>query len=298
LHDVVRHGSSELLDLAELMATQETLRPSPGVDPRLPSGTAPLRAGVPLSLVKAPNGWTAQDYEHFSLDLLYDFWWLTNDPLARDEIARAAAGLRALLPAIPFSTSRGEGWCLQAGTLAGRALGDAGLLELLRERVAHEIAPVLARSPKHVAIPQPPHAEALGPTTRFDAPWQMAALVHGLAALHRATDDPLLPGLVMRVAAAMVGPGWVEGEGPKYLVSEQDPGRYMLAVGTDPLEGTAWMEIGAFVLAKKFSQDEQERALLTRRAAEIVMPWRAGRVGAESHNPWFQLWLASEEDAR
>jgi hypothetical protein len=143
---------------------------------------------------------------------------------------------------------------------------------------------------------QPPHAEGLGANDSFDAPWQMAALVHGLHALFLATGDPEVAAAAVRTARKMAGPGWVDGVGPKYLVSAQDSGRFMMPVSYPPLEGTAVMETGAFALAAEMTDDPEERSLFLDRAGFILNAhvdpdsgprerWLAGA------NPWLQIAL-------
>src|SRR5262249_15700811 len=134
LHNLLRWQSPLLSLCAEGMVLQQTLRPTPGRNPARPPEQAAWRQGIGPLGQYAPHGFTAPDYEHFSVILLYDGWWLTGDPLARDELARLGRGVRAELQAVPFLTSRGEGWCLQSGVLIARATGDAALLEWLRRR--------------------------------------------------------------------------------------------------------------------------------------------------------------------
>ncbi|HLQ37509.1 MAG TPA: hypothetical protein VK348_06895, partial [Planctomycetota bacterium] len=140
LHTVLRWRSAELLHAAEGMLLQQPLRPTSGRAPALPIAGAPYRQGLGPIAVHAPHGFTAVDYEHFSALLLYDYYWLCGDPLALDELARLGRGLRAELAALPFKTSRGEGWCMQSGALIARATGDRALAEWLQQRFEQQIA--------------------------------------------------------------------------------------------------------------------------------------------------------------
>jgi hypothetical protein len=289
LHNAVRWSSTELLEAAESMVLQQCLRPPPAHRPRLPADTERWRRGLSERSVQRPHGFTSLDYEHFSVDLLYDYWWLTGDPLAREELARAGRGLPKLLAGLPFLTARGEGWCLQAGVLIARATGDRGLLDALHERFVTAVLPALGRPPQGWALRQPPHADAFGDNVPFDAPWQMAALVHGLHALFVETGDARVREAAVRTAEIMATAGWIEGEGPKYLVSALDPREFRRPVGFGVLEGTAWLQLGAFVLAAELAADGALRDLLERRADAVFAPWRfASWVGS---HPWFQLYL-------
>lgn len=299
LHDVVRWASLPLLWAAETRVLQQTLRPTPGWRPRRPADTEAWREGLSARALRRPHGFTPLDYEHFSVDLLYDWYWLTGDPLARDELARAGSGLRRILEGLPFLTARGEGWCLQGGVLVARATGNRDLVEWLRRRFVERVLPRLGRAPAPAALAQPPHPDAFGPGEDFDAPWQMAALVRGLYALWVETGDARLAEALVRVAEIMAGPGWVEGRGPKYLVSARNPDRYVMPIGYGPLEGSALMEVGAFVLAAHVTRRDDLRALFRRRAAAIARPWiRSHGPGPAGSNRWLQLWLDRETALR
>ena len=301
LHNALRWGQPELLAAAEGMVLQHTLRPTPGARPDQPADTVPWRQGMGRLAQEMPHGFRAADYEHFSVNLLYDWYWLTGDPLARDEMARMGRGLPGLLAAVPFLTCRGEGWCLQGGAMIARATGDRALAAALAHRVATVVEPAMGPPGAAWVLKQPPHTEALGAEDEFDAPWQMAALVHGLHALHGTPgvgteDRERLARAVLRTARAMAGPCWVDGEGPKYLVSVRDPNRYRMPVGHGTLVGTAWMQTGAFVLASELTGDPGDRELFKSRAEAIAAPLLApdaapevlARVGA---SPWLQLFL-------
>ncbi|MHC4918545.1 MAG: hypothetical protein ACYTKC_03020 [Planctomycetota bacterium] len=291
LHNVLRWASGPLLTAAEGMVMQHCLRPPPGRAPRLPPGTKPFRVGLSDRTIQAPHGFTALDYEHFSIDLLFDYYWLTGDPLALMEMRRTVAGLPTLLAGLPFLTCRGEGWCMQAAALHEMATGDRALLDFVRQRFRNDVQPKLGPKGASWVLRQPPHKDAFGPSVFFDAPWQMAAFVHGLHAMYRRTGDAMFRDAVLRTARVMADPGWLEGTGPKYLVSALDPGRYTLPVGYGPLEGTAIMQTGAFVLAEKMAADVDDKQLFRRRARFIYAPYEKAEPEVNAANPWFQLML-------
>jgi hypothetical protein len=294
LHNVLRWRSTELLRLAEAAVLQQTLRPTPGTRPRRPDDTEAWRQGLSQRAEERPHGFTALDYEHFSVDLLYDLYWLTGDPLARAELVRAGSGLRPLLEGLPFRTARGEGWCLQGGALIARATGDREIVEWLLTRFRREVLPELGGGTGEPwAIAQPPHTDALGPGDRFDAPWQMAALVHGLHALWSETGASDVRDALLRVARTMATDGWVPDVGPKYLYATRAPDRYRMPVGHGPLEGTAWMEIGAFVLAAEAAVTESDRRLFESRADFVVggSTGVSAAAGGGIASTWFQLYF-------
>lgn len=290
LHNVLRCESPPLLAAAEAAVLQQCLRPPAGRPPRLPDDMAAFRAGLSPRAIAKPHGFTALDYEHYSVDAWFDWYWLTGDPLAFDELALCGRDLQPLLERLPFLTSRGEGWCLQAGVSIARATHDQALLARLLARHQSLVRPRLGEAPQPFAIAQPPHADAFGPGVEFDAPWQMAALVHGLVALWRATGALDLVADIERVADVMAGPGWVEGKGPKTLVSAADAGRYTLPTEHDVTEGTAVMQLGAFVLAAEATDDPARQELYRRRAAFLAAAHERNAEAAAT-SPWFQVWF-------
>lgn len=294
LHNVLRWRSATMLSIAQVRVHQALLRPLPGHQARLPAATEALRQGLSARAMQRPHGFEALDYEHASVDLLLDLWWLTGDELVRDELRRHGAAIVALLQRIPFMTSRGEGHCAQALAAVAWATGDDQLLAWAVRRVHEQVLPRLSESPL-VALAQPPHPEVLGGDAWFDAPWQMAALVHGLCALHRRTGDPAIAAAAVDVARKMAVHGWVEGQGPKYFMHARDPQRFCMPRGIPPLQGTASFAASAFVLAAELAGDDHElRQLLAARADTIVAGSRGvgGLLSPQTRaDPWFQSWL-------
>ena len=298
LHNVVRFGSAELLRCAEGMALQNCLRPTPGLPVRAPTPSVRLRQGLSERSVRAPHGFTALDYEHFSADLLYDYYWLTGDLLARDELGRIGAGLRAVLAKVPFQTCRGEGWCMQAAVLIARACGDDALVADVGERFRTRIEPLMGGAGAAHVLKQPPHPSAFDGRTPFDCPWQMAAFVHGLAAMYAQTGSETYRAAAVRVARVMAGPGWLRGHGPKYFIAANGSGDYVMPIGFGPLEGTALMEIGGFVLAESMATEDRDKGLFLRRAGALFEPYQRVSPQRNAMNPWFQLYLDRQGQRR
>lgn len=294
LHDLVRWRSASLADVAEAMVLQHTLRPTGGRDTRLPKDTAPHRAGLQQQATWAPHGFPRPDYEHVSASLLFDWWWLTGDPLAHDELQRLGTSVRAMLTAVPFRTSRGEGRCLEAGALAAMATGDRELRAFLVDHALQRTKASLAGPGALVAIAQPPHVLALDGSMPFDTTSQMAALVRGLAALHRATGEGALVPLVERIADVMADPAWHPLEGPKTVVGAADRSRYSFAASPEDRSGSDRTLIGAFLVAAELATGTERIALLRQRADFLVQrelglqPDDAVQRRAMA-NPWLQI---------
>jgi hypothetical protein len=299
LHNVLRWRRPELLAAAEGMVLQHTLRPTAGRVERTPADTGAHRQGLLPLAQAAPHGFTAPGYEYVSALLLYDWYWLTGDALARDEMARLGGAVRKLLAAAPFRTSRGEGQCLLAGVLCARATGDAALLADLAAHARAVLLPILPGAGSAAALAQPPHPAVLDGRTRFDAPWQMAALVRGLAALHFATGAAEFAAAAVRIADAMAGPGWIDDVGPKTFVSAGDPSRYTLAALPEDRAVSDRMTIGAFALAAELAGDPATAARHQARAGFLLVRELQGRDGPgrqrTAADPWLQVALDRRE---
>ena len=294
LHDVVRFRSPELLRAAETMVLQHGLRPTLPLPARQPRDLAAYRQGLGPRSLAAPHGFVALDYEHFSVDLLFDYYWLTGDAWARAELVRAGETLRHVLQQLPFSTSRGEGLVLTAGVKIARATGDCSLVDQLRQRFFDLVVPALGPGNVAHAVPQAPHPDAFGETDSFDAPWQLGLLVHGVHALWRETQDPRLVDVARLLAAKMSGPGWVDGVGPKFMVSARDPTQHTMPLLGQPLGGVAKIQLGAFILADEMHRERfgVGLPLALQRAAAIASmsaPPDSLVIGAGS-DPWLQVY--------
>ncbi len=294
LHNALRWRSAPLLTVAEGMVLQHPLRPTGGRAPGRPADMAPYRQSLRAQSESAPHGYPRIDYEHVSAHLLFDYFWLTGDELARDELRRLGRALPQMLAAVPFRTSRGEGRCLEAGALCARAAGDRELLARLCEHAAGALASAMAPQGSQGALFQPAHPLVLEGKCAFDAPAQMAALVRGLAALQAASGDERLRPLLVRTADAMAGPAWSGSTGPKTLVGAPPGGRYSFAASPEDLFGANRTLIGAFLLAAEQATDETRAQLYEQRADFLIrreLPPTAtlsARLLAAA-SPWLQI---------
>lgn len=245
-----------------------------------------------------PNGVSAYDYEHMTVDRLYDFYCLTGDAWTREELRVLGHQLRGALPnrfryfySNMFS-SRGEGWCMKALVLCWLATGDERLKRHGIERLHAVIDRDRGKPPNAYAVSQEPHPNAFGPDVRWDAPWQQAAFVMGMAAGYRYFGDPLFREVALDVTGWMARQGWAEGIGPKYFVAVEDPERYSLPQGYSPLAGTAEFQVTAFVLGAELAEElgRYDDARLFRERADRIVGGRAAQPESYA-NKWFQIWL-------
>ncbi|MBK8980210.1 MAG: hypothetical protein IPM29_30280 [Planctomycetes bacterium] len=292
LHNLLRWRSADLWSLAEAATLQHTLRPTPAEPPRLPAELAAYRQGLSPRALREPHGFTSLDYEHFSVDLLFDWYWLSGDPSARDEIRRMTSALPGLLAALPFETSRGEGRCLKAAVLGAIACGDETLLAPVADRFAARIVPRLGvLRGEGWALAQPPDVRALGADVAFEAPWQMAALAEGVHALWRERGDDSLRELVVRIGVAIATAGFEDGVGPKSFFAVRDPSRFARPIGHRPTEGTAWFSITTLALAGALATSTTDRSAVDRAADFLVRSNLETAPAAVRGNVWFQVFL-------
>jgi hypothetical protein len=300
---VLRWQSPELLRAAEAMALQQTLRAEAGRPLEMPAAMEPYREGLGPLARSYPHGFTAVDYEHASAHLLFDYHWLTGDPLAREELARTGRSILRLLRSVPWRTSRGEGQCLEAGVLCARATGDDVLLAALAAHARENVMPALQDLDAGVAIAQPPHPRVLDGQQPFDAVWQMAQLVRGLSALARATGSLELRRAAVRIAVAMGTAGWVDSVGPKTFVSARGADRYTMAAFPADYRSEARMTIGAFGLAAELAEDPGEARLLADRAGDVLSRLlrpdaSPAELALARADPWLQVVLDRKERRR
>jgi hypothetical protein len=263
---------------------------------RIPKAYERYREGLKLPWI-GPYGMNAYDYEHFTVDILYDYFCLTGSPWVREELRLLGQHLKGLLTPKKYNrrwvgTSRGEGWCMKALALCFYATGDPSLKRHGIERLHKILDRDRGKGDLPYASRQYPHPNAFGKGVYWDAPWQQGAYVMGMHACFQAFGDPLFRTLAIDVAKFMAGPGWVEGVGPKYFVNVDNPKQYKLPVGYGPLGGTGEFENPAFVLAAELAETigkiGEEKRFMDR--AWTILEAHAHRgMGDLCANKWFQI---------
>ena len=132
------------------------------------------------------HGFTHYDTEHWSSDLLYDYWTVSNDAWAKEELRLLGHCLKGTMRLKNASTmhlqaARAEGWCMMGFVQCWLASGDDSIRQHAVRRVL-EVAD--AENMKWHAskcfVMQGPYSGAGFPgVTEFFMPWQHAAVVYG-----------------------------------------------------------------------------------------------------------------------
>lgn len=145
------------------------------------------------------HGWEHFDHEHWTTDLLFDYWTVSGDEWARAELRQLGQSLKALMRLTIYSTAwiqavRAEGWTMQSFAQIYQATGDANLRNYALRRV-HEIIDVQRgkNHPSKALAFQTNYPGTAWPMDHeFYMPWQHGALLYGYLGAYRMFQDPLL----------------------------------------------------------------------------------------------------------
>lgn len=143
------------------------------------------------------HGWTWGDEEHFSVDLLFDYWTLTGDAWAHEEIRQLGQTLKGLHHYHGFSTSgvrpaRAEGWVMQAFVQVYQATQDENIKTYALERIRRVVRTGRNHGSRALGIQwNYPGTGFGGSSHSFYMPWQHGAVLYGFIAAHEFFDDPM-----------------------------------------------------------------------------------------------------------
>ena len=162
------------------------------------------------------HGFEHFDLEHWSSDLLFDYWTISGDEWARHEVRQLGESLRSMMRpwgtlAVPMQAPRAEGWSVQGLVQAFLATGDLrfrnvaldrlhDIIDEQRERLHPSCAMQIIGSSPRTGFPNP---------HEFYMPWQHGAVLYGYLAGYKFFGDPLF---LERCAdaAKSVEYGWVD----------------------------------------------------------------------------------------
>ncbi len=145
------------------------------------------------------HGWEHFDHEHWTNDLLFDYWTVTGDCWAHEELRQLGQTLKSMMRLSTYATQyiqavRAEGWTMQGFVQCYLATGDENLKTYALRRV-HENVDVQ----RHKDHPSKAMGfqENYGGTTwpmnhEFFMAWQHGAVLYGYLGAYRHWTDPKL----------------------------------------------------------------------------------------------------------
>lgn len=161
------------------------------------------------------HGWEHFDHEHWSNDLLFDYWCVSGDAWAKEELRQLGESLKALMRLRTYATChlqavRAEGWCMQGFAQIYQVTQDASLKAYAMRRV-NEIVEVERRkdhASKALAFQSNYTGTHFPLNHEFFMPWQHGALLYGYLGAWRAFREPILLDIAEDVVA-MLDYSWV-----------------------------------------------------------------------------------------
>ncbi len=145
------------------------------------------------------HGWEHFDHEHWSTDLLFDYWTISGDEWAKSELRQLGQSLKSLMRLQTYSTQycqavRAEGWTMQGFAQVYVATGDASIKDYALRRLNENIDP--GRNTGHASRALQFQSNYIGTrfplNHRFFMPWQHGALLYGYLGAWKFFQDPLL----------------------------------------------------------------------------------------------------------
>jgi hypothetical protein len=241
-----------------------------------------ISAGQPKA-----HGWEHFDHEHWSTDLLFDYWTVSGDAWAKEELRQLGESLKGLMRLQYYYTSslqaaRAEGWCMQGFAQVYQATRSDSLKTYAMRRV-NEIIEV-QRKKNHASRAMTFQGNYLNTGYPFNheffMPWQHGAVLYGFLGAYRSFNEPILLRIAEDVAYT-VEYSWVSNvtssqfgfvqQGLRYYVPVSHNGTPVQAnywdglsqgirFGDSPLGGAHTFLIGGLFLLAETSNDAAVRA--------------------------------------
>lgn len=266
------------------------------------------RTMVPSGSQRA-HGFEHYDHEHWSTDLLFDYWTMTGDAWAQEELRQLGQSLKSLMRLRTYSTRfiqavRAEGWTMQGFAQVFLATGDPSIKDYALRRVREVVEPQRMQSHASKALAfQSNYAGTGFPLNhRFYMPWQHGALLYGYLGAYRFFRDPQLL-RICEDSVTAVQYAWLTNyqdpqrglvaNGLRYYVPTEHNGTPVAANYFDATVGVRWGDsplggahiflIGGLLLLADTTQD----AALRTRALQYGRLLRNGPLSADSRwNKW------------
>lgn len=156
------------------------------------------------------HGWLHFDHEHWSTDLLFDYWTISGDAWAKEELRQLGQSLKGLMRMQYYYTqyiqpARAEGWCMQGFAQVYQATQDQSIKDYAMRRVNEIIDPERRKDhPSRAMMFQQNYASTQYPLNHeFFMPWQHGAVLYGFLGAYRCFDEPILMEIAEDVATTV-----------------------------------------------------------------------------------------------
>jgi hypothetical protein len=245
------------------------------------------------------HGWEHFDHEHWTTDLLFDYWTVSGDEWAREELRQLGESLKGLMRLSRYNTAavqavRAEGWTMQGFVQVYQATGDQALKDFAIRRLREVVDP--GRMQNHASKALVFQGNYVGTgfplNHRFYMPWQHGALFYGYLAAAYYLQEPLFL-QICEETLTCVEYAWVTNyqdpargfvpNGIRYYVPvefngapipphfwDADP-QIGVRWGDSPLGGAHTFLIGGLHLLADWARDGGTRARALQRA-QIMVP--------------------------
>lgn len=163
------------------------------------------------------HGWEHFDHEHWSCDLLFDYWTVSGDAWAKEELRQLGQSLKGLMRLQTYYTSnlqaaRAEGWCMQGFAQVWQATRDPSIRDYALRRAAEVIEAQRHKEHASRALTFQGNYPSTGyPLNHeFFMPWQHGAVLYGFLGAYLVFDAPQLLRIAEDVTTT-VEYSWVAG---------------------------------------------------------------------------------------
>ena len=153
-----------------------------------------LSAGQPRA-----HGWEHFDHEHWSCDLLFDYWTISGDAWAKEELRQLGQSLKGLMRLAYYYTqsvqaARAEGWCLQGFAQIYQATRDESLKTYAMRRINEIVDTQRHKTHASRAMTfQDNYSNTGYPLNhQFFMAWQHGAVLYGFLGAYKAFHEPVL----------------------------------------------------------------------------------------------------------
>ena len=155
------------------------------------------RTRVQLNSQRA-HGWNPYDSEHWTTDLLFDYWSVSGDAWAKDELVQMGECLKGLFRLATYNTRwlqavRAEGWAMQGFVQVFMATQDPAMKAYAVRRLNEVIEAQREKThPSKMLTFQGTYAGTLFPGQHeFYMPWQHGPVLFGLLAAYEFFEAPI-----------------------------------------------------------------------------------------------------------